>query len=281
VDEDPRFHLDALRWYAALTVVAGVDSDHLVVHVVGQESSEVLAFLRSRGVAVRRVDRFDVRSPHCNKISGALRMAEDGIEGVAVLCDTDVAVLEDPRSLDIGPRSVGAKVVDAPVPPLRVLHRIFATAGLPTPPPVRLPWGTDDWTVSGNENGGLYLVPGPLLSTVAGAWAKWARWLLERSELLEQWSVHVDQVAMALALRSEGVAPLQLDVRWNTPVHDPTRLPPEPPEPAVIHYHQEVDPDGLVRRTGRTSIDNRIDILNAAIRRVWMEASPSTRAPTQ
>jgi hypothetical protein len=274
VDEQPRFHLDALRWYAALTAVAGVPPDCLFVHVVGEDSSDVLTFLGKRGVAVRRIERFDVRSPHCNKISGALRLAEDGIEGMAALCDTDVAVLQDPRGLDLDPQSVAGKVVDAPVPPLDVMHRIFAAAGLSAPPPVRLPWGPDDWTLSGNYNGGLYLVPGPLLPRVAAAWATWARWLVERMELLEEWSVYVDQVSMALALRSEDVATLQLDVRWNTPVHDPTRIPPDPPVPAVIHYHQEVDRHGLVRRTGHESIDSKIDALNTALRGVWEEGAP-------
>jgi hypothetical protein len=274
VDADPRFHLDALRWYAALTAVAGVAPDDLFVHVVGRGSSDVLAFLRSRGVAVRSVDCFDVRSPHCNKISGALRLAEDGIEGVVVLCDTDVAVLEDPRGLDLDPRSLAGKVVDAPVPPLNVVHRIFAAAGLTAPPPVRLPWGADEWTVSGNNNGGLYLVPSSLLPAVASAWADWARWLIERMELMEEWSKHVDQVSMALALQSEGVTSFPLDVRWNTPVHDPTRIPPDPPVPAVIHYHEEVDRHGLVRRTGKVPIDERIDALNTAVRQVWIEAAP-------
>jgi hypothetical protein len=276
VDEQPRFHLDALRWYAALTAVAGVTPDRLFVHVVGQESSDVLTFLKKSGVSVRRVERFDVRTPHCNKISGALRMAQDRIEGTAALCDTDIAVLQDPGGLDLNPQSVAGKVVDAPVPPLQVIHRIFAAAGLSAPAPVPLPWGPDEWTVSGNYNGGLYLVPGPLLPRVAAAWATWARWLVERMELLEEWSVYVDQVAMALALRSEDVACLQLDVRWNTPVHDPTRIPRDPPVPAVIHYHQEVDRQGLVRRTGHESIDSRIDALNAAIRALWEEAAPHT-----
>src|SRR6202022_3621695 len=74
VDEHPRFHLDALRWFATLTAVAGVDPTELVVHVVGPESSDALDYLKSQGVAIRTVDRFDHRSPHCNKISGALRL---------------------------------------------------------------------------------------------------------------------------------------------------------------------------------------------------------------
>ena len=37
VDEHPRFHLDALRWYAALTALAGVKPSDLVVHAVGSD----------------------------------------------------------------------------------------------------------------------------------------------------------------------------------------------------------------------------------------------------
>jgi hypothetical protein len=257
-----------------LTGVAGVAPDDLFVHVVGTTSSGALDFLGSKGVTVRGVERFDPRSPHSNKISGALRMAEERTDGVVVLCDTDVAVLEDPRSIDLDPRTVAGKVVDAPVPPLEVLERVFGAAGLTTPPLVRLPWGPGEWTVRGNYNGGLYLVPGGLLRGLADAWAHWARWLLERAELLEAWAVHVDQVSMALALSTEGAASLPLDVRWNTPVHDATRIPDDPPLPAVVHYHQEVDPSGELRRTGKTSVDQRIDVLNAAIRRVWDAAGP-------
>ncbi len=274
VDEHPRFHLDALRWYAALTAIAGVPPSDLVVHAVGSTTSEALDFLRSQGVTVRAVDRFDTRSPHCNKISGALRLADDAIDGLAVLCDADVAVLEDPRRIDLPPGAVAGKVVDAPVPPLEVVLRIFTASGLTAPPTVPLPWGPDQWTVSGNNNGGLYLVPGPLLPRVTTAWAHWAKWLLDRAELLEEWTVYVDQVAMALALAAESVPSFPLDVRWNTPTHDPTRIPPDPPQPAVIHYHQEVDRRGLIRTTGTPSIDGRIGAVNGAIREIWAQAAP-------
>jgi hypothetical protein len=274
VDEHPRFHLDALRWYAALTGLAGVKPSDLIVHAVGAESSEVLEFLRSEGVAVRRVDRFDARSPHCNKISGALRLADDTVNGMAVLCDTDVVVLEDPRQIDVPSGAVAGKLVDAPVPPLQVILNIFDASGLSTPPTVPLPWGNDEWTVSGNTNGGLYLVPGNLLPRVAAAWATWAAWLLDRAELLREWTVYVDQVSMAMALAAEGVASVPLQVRWNTPTHDPTRIPRNAPEPAVIHYHQEVDLRGLIRLTGSASIDRRIGDANRVIRDVWARASP-------
>jgi hypothetical protein len=276
VDEHPRFHLDALRWYAALTALAGVEPSDLVVHAVGGRSSEILGFLGSQGVNIRSVERFDARSPHCNKISGALRLADDPIEGMAVLCDTDVVVCEDPRQLTLQPGTVAGKLVDAPVPALQVVLSIFLAAGLQAPPTVPLPWGPDDWTVSGNSNGGLYLVPGPLLPRLATAWAHWAVWLLDRAELLQEWTVYVDQVAMALALAAEGVGSLALDVRWNTPTHDPSRIPPDAPEPKVLHYHQEIDLQGLIRVTGIASIDSRIGEVNGAIRAVWKQAAPDS-----
>ncbi len=274
VDDQPRFHLDALRWYATLTGAAGVDVDDLVVHVVGSDSSEPLDFLKARGVAVRTVERFDPRSPHCNKISAALALAEDTVEGMAVLCDTDLAVLEDPRRLALPSNGIAGKPVDAPVPPLDVVVDIFGAAGLELPPLVTLPWGPDSQTVSGNNNGGLYLVPGPLLPTVASAWSRWARWLLDRRELLGTWTVYLDQVAMALGLAAERLESEVLDVRWNTPVHDPTRIPPDAPRPAVIHYHQEVDRTGRIRATGRVSIDGQVEAANRAIDDVWHQAAP-------
>ncbi len=274
VDEHPRFHLEALRWFASLTTIAGVDARDLVVHVVGSDSSDALVRLRSLGVTVRSIDPFDPRSPHCNKVAGALRLAEEQTKGLVVLCDTDVAVLEDPRTLVIPPGSIGGKVVDTPVPPLEVLHEIFAAADVPVPATTPLPWGENQATVVGNSNGGLYLIPATLLPVLAPAWEVWARWLLDRPQLLRDWTFHLDQVAMVLALTAEGIGTEQLDVRWNTPIHDLSRIPPDPPMPAVIHYHQEIDLDGRLRPTGFPSIDRQIDRVNGAIGELWQEAFP-------
>ena len=275
IDEHPRFHLEALRWFVALTTIAGVDPWDLVVHVVGADTSDVLAHLRSRGVTVRSIDPFDPRSPHCNKVAGALKLAEEQTDGLVVLCDADIAVLEDPRTLVLAPASIGGKVVDTPVPPLEVLHRIFEVAAVPVPQTTALPWGEDQATVVGNSNGGLYLIPAPMLPGLASAWEKWARWLLHHRDLLLDWTFHLDQVAMALALSAEGIGSEQLDVRWNTPIHDLSRIPPDPPSPAVIHYHQEIDLEGRLRTTGFPSIDRQIDRVNEAIGRTWQEAFPA------
>ncbi len=274
VDAHPRFHLEALRWFATLTEVAGVDATDLVVHAVGSGPSEVLDHLRDAGVVVRTVEPFDARSPHCNKIAGALRLAQDRVDGTAVLSDTDVVILEDPRGLAVTLGAIAGKTVDAPVPPIDVLRSVFDAAGIEPPAAVPLPWGPDQWTVAGNYNGGLYLVPAAQLAPLADTWARWARWLLDRSALLEQWTVHVDQVAMALALAAEGIGTDRLDVRWNTPTHDLTRIPPDAPAPSVLHYHQCVDADGLLRPTGSAAVDRQIAVANAAVATVWRSAAP-------
>ena len=81
VDDHPRFHLDALRWFACLTEVAGVQPDDLVVHVVGGSTSPTFwTTWGTRGLG-RRSSASTPRSPHCNKISGALRLAEENRTG--------------------------------------------------------------------------------------------------------------------------------------------------------------------------------------------------------
>jgi hypothetical protein len=269
VDQHPRFHLDALRWFASLTEVAGVDPSHLVVHAVGTTRSEVLDVLQDAGVEVRGVEPFDRRSPHCNKIAGALRMAEDGVRGPVVLCDTDTAFLEDPRRDGSPATTVAGKLVDAPVPSLEILRTIFDASGVTLPPVVPLPWRPGHHTVAGNVNGGLYLIPGALLPSVASGWATWAHWLLDRRPLLRQYAVYVDQVAMALCLADAGIDPVALEPRWNTPIHDPSNLPRDGATPAMIHYHQEVDRRAMIRLPGVPSVDRAVATVNDAVRAVW------------
>ena len=133
--------------------------------------------------------------------------------------------------------------------------------------------GAGTSTFAGNGNGGVYLVPGPILPAVAEAWERWARWLLERTDLLGQWSLNVDQVSMAMALSGEGIEPQQLEGRWNYPTHE-KKFPAISGPPAVIHYHQKVDAKGLLLHTGQKTIDRQIDRANAAITEARREASP-------
>ena len=79
---------------------------------------------------------------------------------------------------------------------------------------------------------------------------------------------------MAIALAATGTGSMALDVRWNTPTHDPTTIPADAAEPSIIHYHQQVDPGGRLLPTGVPPIDRRIDTANHAIDRLWPDGLP-------
>jgi hypothetical protein len=257
VDADPRFAAEALRWYATATRLAEIPPARLAVNLVGHDSSLTGRYLRSRGVSVQAIDAFDARSPHCNKISGALQLARQGMTGLCVLTDTDVALFEDPRTIPVPVDAVGMRPVDIANPPIRVLRKIFATARLPEPLTVSTAWQRRSRTLLGNGNGGLYLIPGNLLPTVSDAWATWARWLLDRRSLLRRWTVHVDQVAMALALAAEGIDVFDAGPRWNIPTHL-GRIPDDFPAPAMVHYHGVVGERGDISMTGNVITDKLI-----------------------
>jgi hypothetical protein len=275
VDADPRFHLDALRWYATLSRIVGVDSQDMVVHVVGGAGSDVLAYLRSMGVTTVDVAAFDARSPHCNKISGALALAERGVNGLAVLSDTDVVFLEEPRRLRLEPRSMGMRVVGGGNPPLRVLENVFLAARVDLPGQVELELGPGERTLDGHANGGVYLVPGEILTRIGQSWSRWARWVLDNLELLERWTTFVDQTAMTLALADEGVSSHWLGIRWNFPSQNAKRIPAGVEAPSVVHYHKHVTSEGLLGTTGIDVVDRRISTANTAITQVWHEAFPN------
>lgn len=278
VDADDRFHRDALRWWATLRHVVGVEPHDVVVQAVGGCSSDVLDYLGQCGASIVEVDPFDRRSPHCNKISGALRLgALESVNGTVVLTDTDVVVLEDPRGLLADPNAVASRIVGGPFPPLHTLESLFEAAHVALPDLVPLERYPGEVTVAGNGNGGLYLVAGKAVRQLGESWARWARWLLDRRGLLGDGAVHVDQVAMALALAEGGLRPQLLHLRWNFPSQNRRRIGADAPAPAVIHYHRAVEDGGVLTLTGVSSVDTQIEVANAAIAREWHEVFPRRR----
>jgi SAM-dependent methyltransferase len=274
VDDDPGRHLDVLRWFASLTRIAGVSPSHLVVWAVDGHSSDVLEYLAANEVTVREVSAFDARFPSCNSISGALGLSKFGVDGMAVLTKTDVAILEDPRALPVPPHQVGARLVQLPIPPVAVLEGVFHSAGVEVPPEVALPGNPGGSTILGNVDDGLYLFPEPLLGPLARAWEDWGRWLVERPHLLGEWARCLDQVAIALALAAERVELFALESRWNTSTHE-LPVSDDATPPAVIRYHGDLMRDGRIQRTGRPAVDSRLDQLNAIFSELWHEAFPN------
>lgn len=273
IDEGPRFHIEALRWYASLTKVVGLSATDLTVYVVGNSQSEALRYLRSRGVVVHEVLPFDRRHPPSNKTAGALALSRETFDGVCVLTDSDVVLFDDPRAVPIPADMVAMRPVDAERPPLKALKAIFRLAGVPEPPVVPVAWEPGGETLDGNANGGLYLIPSGVLPHVAQAWSRWTKWLLDRKLLPRRGNraLCTDQVAMALALASEGIGILHLDPSWNVPtIHRGVRV-----EVAkMIHYHTRVGPEEeiLPMGYGSPNVDDLIRKANTAFAEVCDQA---------
>jgi 2-polyprenyl-3-methyl-5-hydroxy-6-metoxy-1,4-benzoquinol methylase len=274
VDAAPRFHWQVLRWYVCLTRLAAVEPAALVVAAVGGLRSDVLRLLSANGVRVIDVAGFDPRSPHCNKISGALALAETPISGPIVLTDCDVAFLADPRQLVRNDARFLSKPVDVENPPLEVLAATFKAAGLTPPAVVPLAGRSDQRTFAGNGNGGLYALSASDLPLFARHWGKWARWLLDRPDLLGAYGVFVDQVAAAMALHELGWSWVPLPTHWNAPTHIPSAIGGDTLA-AALHYHDAVDVMGLLRPTGLPLVDSSITRVNEALGKFLHEHFPN------
>ncbi|WP_374435950.1 hypothetical protein [Tabrizicola sp.] len=259
-DTGEQFQDQVERWFACLTRLAGVAPRDLITVFANTSSPpDWAASLLRAGMGIDFVDAFDPRSPHCNKISGLLKVIGTGA-GPIVLTDCDLAFLRDPRSFPGRSSAVSGKPVDFPNPPLRILDAILKEAGLPAQRKVRLsgrPW---ERTYLGNFNGGMIVFGRSIASRLVHRWAERAKWLLDRSALLEGWAVHVDQVSLFLAIIDEKIEMVPISSRFNYPTQARGSL--FPVTPAALHYHHAVDALGDLKPTGSRAIDAQISLVN-------------------
>ncbi len=179
--------------------------------------------------------------------------------------DCDTAWLGD-APLPLGD-PIAAKIVDMTNPPEPVLDRIFQEAALGDPDwfEVGFPDGPErSRTDRNNCNGGLYILDGSVIARLSPAWCRWARWCLDRPELLGAYANHADQISLALALRELGVSVEHLPVEWNYPTHLSPDLLPDV-KPHNLHYHRNLSPHCKLTLTGVKEPDRAIEALNQHI----------------
>lgn len=240
VDPAGVFPAQAQYLFASLTELAAVDPDSIVLHVVGDHPEPlVMQSLRSLGAHLVQVPPHPTHA-WCNKLQQLDSLLSCASEDV-VLLDCDVIVLEEPPSPTEG--GVAAKAVDFAYPPYEVLTGIFSKAGVD----FKVMSADIDGapTALGNANGGLYVIDHASLPCLSSAWRRWANWCLENGELFGDFWMHVDQVAFALSISSEGIPFESLDRRFNVPTHEQ-----QPPtldrDPAILHYHRSLDEQQLL-----------------------------------
>jgi len=270
IEDQVRGHLEALRWFASATKLTGVDPSDLAVNVVGGMNTDVVRYLSAQGVRVNAITDFDSRSPRCNKIAASLKAAEHSPEGLVILTDSDVVFCADPREIAVEQDSAAPALMVAGDPGHGLIPEVFAEAGVPLPDA-----SSPGQPPADNGDAGVYVIPAGLIGPFARSWQHWARWLLDRWATLPESSIPVDQLAAALASAGEGIARRQLPPWWIASTRTLGGRPAAAGDPAILQYHGDVGPTGLLLLHGVPRIDERIELVNKAISSVFHEAFPN------
>ena len=234
----------------SLDKFAKVSKDQIIVQCTNRVDGEFLSFLTHNNYRYCVVEPY-LDKKYCNKITQLEILLGEDCEG-GVLLDVDMFVLA-PLDVD-DTKSVGGKIVDAPVPPLPILKKIFSEAGTYIPDLADPDWVLDNAkTIETNFNGGFYYIPRGQIAEIYRLWKKWAEWLFLKPDLFENQKQrnHIDQISMALSLAESGISYKQLTSNMNFPIHYDIPLRSFQPQKviSVLHYHSLITPFGLLDET--------------------------------
>jgi len=264
LDRDPIFAAQCYIWLNSLLEIQSAPPQNIFIHHTGIANADFAAWLQSRGVNMVEINPYDPRSPHCNKLQQLKTFVGKKFDHV-VLMDCDTAWIGD-AALPIC-ETVGGKIVDFARPPESVMATIFAEAELGEPDwvPVSIPTGPGEQrTDRNNFNGGVYVLAGSFIPKLDIAWRRWADWCLDHRELFGPYSVHVDQVSFALALRALGISGVSLPIEWNYPIHVTSAHLPDV-TPQILHFHHQIGAHFKIKGVGVPKPDQTIERLNQRI----------------
>lgn len=264
LDHDPIYAAQCFIWVNCLLEIQQAPPENIFIHHTGLGKTDFADWLKSRGINLVKIEPYDSRSPHCNKLQQLTTFTKNTFDRV-VLMDCDTAWVGHAPLPTWGP--VAGKIVTYANPPESILASIFHEAGLGEPDwrPVSVPRGPDAQRSDRNNlNGGVYVLEGKLIPQIDPLWRKWANWCLDHRQLFGSFGVHVDQVGFALALRELGMSAELLPIQWNYSIHLPAAQLADV-TPQIIHFHQQIGPDFKIKPVGLPQPDHAIGILNQHI----------------
>jgi 2-polyprenyl-3-methyl-5-hydroxy-6-metoxy-1,4-benzoquinol methylase len=264
VDVNPKFHYQSWLLVHSLIEMANVSPQNIWIHYIVGVDVTFLEKLRSLGVQLKEIDSFG-DGKYCNKIA---QLSNESLKeaDLVILMDTDMIVTQQ-ISGEINFNCVSGKIVDYPNPEISVLNKIFSEAGIEEQlAPIKTDF-SEDLTYAGNYNGGLYVIPKIYLGEIYTSWKKWALWLLETRFLHDvDKGIHVDQVSFCMTVHEKKIPIEHLHKKYNFPTHIDYF---KDIEPAIIHYHWELDATGLLKTDLNSTKEYRESIrkVNALIQR--------------
>jgi hypothetical protein len=270
VDSAPGMAYSAWVWAITLTGLGGQRPASLAVHFVEGCAPDLRRALDALGASTAAIDRFDPRHPPSNKLS-QLSSPLLASAGHLVLCDCDIAFCGDVSSVVTG-HEIRARTVDVAGVELGRWDRILEAAGLQGLSRMKGSGASTVRTLDGDPtlraycNGGFLVVPRDPFEILVDAWPRWNRWVLEHPELLGGPNYHADQVSFALACIDAGLEIELLPREVNMPTHIPRQVRAlKGIDPLALHFHREIDPAGMLKPTGVSSVDRRIAAVNQLI----------------
>ena len=261
MDTPAKFQHQTLLWALTLLDRGGQPPGNLVVHAVEGTPYDQVGLLRDLGIRVDVVRRYSTLHPYLNKLrqleSEALRSCDH-----VVLCDTDLVFCAPIDSWVTGERP-RVKIVDVANPPLAIWKTLFSAAGFSVPPRPALTSLDGIETYANNCNGGLYILPQAIFAALSTAWPRWAEWVLCQGNTLGRFRTHVSQISFALAMEEMGVEVDLLPLSLNFPTNLRfANLADRDMDPAVIHYHANLDRAGRLASIGLPKVDAAIAATN-------------------
>jgi hypothetical protein len=267
VDDTPAIWSSLIPWLATLFEVVGARASQVHLHHVCELPPDLAELVKALEVHTHAVKPFRRGHPHTNKV----RQLETEFPSSSrvVLTDVDLAFFRKPPVETIRV-PVAGKLVDAPNPPLHILRRIFAESGQREPDAITCHDPTRDdqpgsfETLSGNFNGGFYVIDPEYIRPLGEAWSRWASWLIDNVRLLEGWRIHVDQVSFCLAVAEVSPDVELLSATWQFPLHLPCLD--RDSQPHVLHHHAALDEDGCLLPGALAHAPGPVLGINTAIR---------------
>jgi hypothetical protein len=265
-DDRPRFHQQALRLARSIRWFGGeLARAQVLVCAVGGMPQPVRRELEGLGAEVRVVRRFHERNGSSNRLRLFEEIGDQGCDLLALDCDT--LVVRDPTPLLVDGRPQ-ARIAPLATVTHDVFVRLFRHYGIPLPPQSHLTGWTRTPTIP-YFNAGVLFLPAGLAQELAPVWGRFNRELADRTGLSFPCEKHMHQASLALALAVLGIsfeeAPFELNYQLTA-----THL--EPPEgflaidPAILHYHEQVDPDGYLLPPPYPLARLRSEIFNQCLR---------------
>ncbi|HEX7151440.1 MAG TPA: sulfotransferase [Thermoanaerobaculia bacterium] len=253
--------LRSLRWFGG-----ALSNARVVVCGVGELEANARATLESLGAEVRTVSRFHARNPTANRhqlIASLLDEPED----VYILLDCDTLIVQDPSRYlrdDVFQAKIapGATVTDA------VFERLFAHFGIPKPPRSRTTALTGEATIP-YYNGGVLVLPKPIIRTLAPVWRRFNQELADHPELVSNSVRHMHQASLALALAQTGVPCADLPEEMNHQINATHFAAPRwfvDTDPVILHYHHLATDDGFLMPCPYPATQRRIEQFHARMR---------------